>query len=199
MFYHPTLRFQFAVPSGWTVDNTPGSVTLVAADKNGGVIMQGGKTTDSAEDVAKKQATEIANSGGKLLNEKRMTVNGLACFEQSYTIAQQNQPTVQMRRSYLKKGDWVYIFAAMSPADSFSKYETNFQGVVSSFRELTDTSKINRAPKRLALVKANGTDTLQAIFKKAGMPESAWPQFAILNGLEATAVPQAGKLIKVVR
>src|SRR5512136_539077 len=39
VFYHPTMRFQFAVPSGWTVNNTPGSVTLVAADQNGGLIL----------------------------------------------------------------------------------------------------------------------------------------------------------------
>ena len=199
VFYHPGLRFQYAVPSGWTVDNTPGSVTLVAADKNGGVIMQGGKTTDSAEEFAKKQAAEITGSGGKLLNENRMTVNGLACFEQAYTITQENQAPVRMRRSYLKKGDYVYVFSAMSPADSFSKYETSFRGVVSSFKELADASKINRAPKRLTLVKANGSDTLQGIFKNAGMPEKAWPQFAIMNGLDLTAVPTAGKLIKAVK
>jgi len=201
MFYHPGLRFQFAVPSGWAVNNTPGSVTLVAADQNGGVILQGGKTTDSAEEVARKQAAEIAESGGKLLNENRRTVNGLACFEQAYTMTQQDQTSVRMRRSYMKKGDWVYIFSAMSPADRFSSYDTNFRGVISSFKELTDASKINRAPKRLTLVKANGSDTLQAIFKKAGMPDKdkSWANFAIMNGLGLTAVPPAGKLIKIVK
>jgi predicted Zn-dependent protease len=70
---------------------------------------------------------------------------------------------------------------------------------VTSFRDLTDASKINRSPKRLALVKANGRDTLQAIFKQAGMPDKTWPQFAVWNALEVTAVPAAGKLIKIFR
>jgi predicted Zn-dependent protease len=70
---------------------------------------------------------------------------------------------------------------------------------VASFRDLSDASKINRAPQRLALVKANGTDSLQAILKKAGLPDKAWPQFAVMNGLELSAVPAAGRLIKTVR
>ena len=199
VFYHPGLRFQFTVPSGWGVDNTPGSVTLVAADKNGGVVMQGGKTADSAEEFARKQAAEITGSGGKLLNENRTTVNGLACYEQAFTITQENQAAVQMRRSYIKKGDLVYVFSAMSPVDSFSRYEPAFRGVVGSFKDLTNPAYVNRAPKRLALVKANGTDTLQAIFMRAGMADAAAAQFAVMNGLDLKAAPAAGRLVKIVR
>jgi predicted Zn-dependent protease len=199
MFTHPGLRFQFAVPAGWTVDNMPSQVTLVAADKNAGVILRGGKTADSAEEFAKKQAAQITQAGGTLIGESRTTVNGLACFEQAYTIAQQGAEPVRMSLSCLKKGDWVYAFQAMSSVDGFSKYAPEFKRIVTSFRDLTDASKIDRAPQRLALVKANGRDTLQAIFKRAGMPEGSWPQFAVWNGLDAAAVPAAGKLIKIFR
>ena len=199
MFYHPTMRFQFAVPSGWKVDNTPAQVTLLAADQSAGLILQGGKSDETAEQFGRKQATEIVSSGGKLLNENASTINGLACFEQAYTVTQQDQSQLQLRRSYLKKGDMVYVFSAMSSLAGFPKYDAEFRRVVGSFRELTNQSYINRAPKRLALTKANGTDTLQAIFKKAGLPEKSWPQFAVMNGLEATAVPPAGKLIKIVK
>jgi predicted Zn-dependent protease len=199
IFYHPTLRFQFAVPAGWTVENMPTQVTLVTADQNAGLILQGGKSTDSAEEFLKKQAAEITKSGGQLLNENRTTINGLACYEQAYTITQANEAPVQMRLSCLKKGDWVFAFQAMSAASGYAKYEPEFKKVVASFRDLTDASKINRSPRRLALIKANGTDTLQAILKKAGVPEKSWAPFAVMNGLELTAVPPAGKLIKAVR
>ncbi len=199
IFYHPGLRFQFAVPAGWAVENMPSRVTLAAADQNAGIILQGGASTDSPEAFLKKQAEEIANSGGKLLGENRTTINGLACYEQAYTIAQQDQAPVQMRISCLKKGDMVYSFQAMSPASGYAKYDPEFRKVVASFRDLADASKINRAPQRLALVKANGADSLQAILKKAGVPEKSWPSFGVINGLEPAAVPAAGRLIKVVR
>ena len=198
-FYHPVLRFQFAVPAGWKVDNTPSRVTLVTADNSAGVVLQGGKTTETAEEFAKKQGTEITNSGGQLLNENRSTVNGLACYQQAYQIAQENAEPVRMSLSCLKKGDWVYAFSAMSSVNGFAKHDAEFKRVVASFRDLSDPSKINRAPQRLTLVKANGSDTLQAIFKRTGMPEKSWPQMAIMNGLELTAVPAAGKLVKTVK
>jgi len=199
VFYHPILRFQFAVPAGWKVDNTPSRVTLVAADQNGGVVMQGGKTTDSAEEFAKKQAAEITNSGGQLLNENRTTINGLACYQQAYQITQQNAEPIRMSLSCLKKGDWVYAFSAMSSVNGFAKYDGDFKRIVASFRDLTDASKINRSPRRLTLVKANGLDTLQTILKKTGAAEKSWPQLAIMNGLELTAVPAAGRLVKTVK
>ncbi len=199
VFYHPGLRFQFAVPSGWTVENTPGSVTLVAADQSAGVVMRGGKSTDSPQEYARKAAETITQSGGKLVEEKSATFNGLAGYEQGYTIAQEGQSTIRMRLSCVKKGDTIFAFQAMSPADGFAKYDPSFKSVVGSFRDLTDASKINRAPKRLALVKANGTDTLQAILKRSGVTEKAWPTFAVMNGLELTAVPAAGTLIKAIK
>jgi predicted Zn-dependent protease len=199
VFYHPGLRFQFTVPSGWTVDNMPSRVTLVAADKNGGLIMRGAKSEASAEEFLRTQAAPIADAGGQLLGENRTTINGLACYERSYTVPQQSGEAVRMKLSSLKKGDWIFLFQALSPSSGYAKYDPDFGRVVASFRDLADASKINRSPKRLALVKANGTDSLQAIFKKAGLPDKAWPQFAVMNGLELSAVPAAGRLIKTVR
>jgi predicted Zn-dependent protease len=199
VFYHPGLRFQFAVPSSWTVQNTPGSVTLIAADQSAGVIMRGGKSADSPQEYARKAAESITQSGGKLIEERSATFNGLAGYEQAYTITQEDQSTIRMRLSYVKKGDYVYAFQAISPADGFSKHDPGFKSVVGSFRDLTDASKINRAPKRLALVLANGTETLQAVLKRSRVPESAWPTFAVMNGLELAAVPSAGTLIKAIK
>lgn len=199
VFYHPGLRFQFAVPAGWAVDNSPARVTLIAADQSAGVILQADKTADTAEEFARKQSAEITKSGGTLLDESRTTINGLACYEQAYTIAQQNAGPVRMSLSCLKKGDWVFAFSAISPDSSYAKYGPDFRKIVASFKDLTEASKINRSPKRLALVKANGTDTLQAVFKKAGMPEKSWPQFAIMNGRELGAAPPAGTLVKTAK
>jgi len=198
-FYHPGLRFEFAVPSGWKVDNTAAQVTLLTADQTGGLVLQGAKSEETAEQFGRKQASELEGSGGKLLNENVSTINGLACFEQAFTVTKQDKSQLRLRRSYMKKGDMVYVFSAMSSVDGFPKHDADFRRVVGSFRELTNPAFINRAPKRLALTKANGTDTLQAIFKKAGLPEKSWPQFAVINGLDAAAVPPAGKLIKIVK
>jgi predicted Zn-dependent protease len=199
VFYHPTLHFQFAVPSGWAVENTPTQVTLAASDRDAGLILQGTKSPASAEDFLKKKAAEIAQSGGRPLDENQITVNGLDCYEQAFTIPQKNAEPVRMTLSCVKMRDRIYAFQALSAAGGYATYEPDFRRVVASFRDLSDASKISRAPRRLAVVRANGTDTLETILRKSGMPETSWPSFAIMNGLELTAVPEAGRLVKTFR
>jgi predicted Zn-dependent protease len=195
--YHPGLRCAFVVPAGWQVENTPAHVTLATADGKAGVLLLAEKSVEGPEGYARKKAAEI--TGGKLLAEGGTTINGLAGYEQTYNVTAENQAAVQMRRSYLKKGEHVFTFSALSAATDFAKYESEFRRVVGSFRELTDPSLLNRQPKRLALVKAWGKDTLQDIFRKAGLAENLRSQFAVLNGLDLTAVPPAGTLIKVLK
>lgn len=74
-----------------------------------------------------------------------------------------------------------------------------FNRTVASFRELTERAYIDRAPKRVRLVPADGSRTLEAYFQAAGMNRMSWPQFAIVNGLGLEAVPPQGRLIKLVR
>jgi predicted Zn-dependent protease len=196
-FYHPDLRFQFAIPSGWKVENTPTMVQLAPADGKGALVLQGEKSQDGPADYARKKASELQNS--RLLAENTLTVNGLSCFEQSYTVTQQDQGSLRLRRSFIKKGDMVYTFSAFSADQDFSNYEGNFKQTVGSFRELTNPAYLNRQARRLALVRADGVSALQEIFRKQGLAQNLWPQFAIMNGLEVGSVPAKGRLIKILR
>jgi predicted Zn-dependent protease len=197
VFYHPGLRFQFAIPSGWKVENTPAMVHLASADGNGVLVLQAEKSQDGVTDFAKKKASELQNS--RLLAEKNLTVNGLSCFEQSYAVTQQDQSQLRLRRSYIKKGDMVYTFSALSLDQNFSNYQGTFNQTVGSFNELTNPAYLNRQPKRLALVRADGATALQEIFRKQGLAQNLWTQFAIMNGMEAASVPAKGRLIKILR
>jgi predicted Zn-dependent protease len=197
VFYHPGLRFRFAVPSGWKVENTPTMVQLVSADENGVLVLQAETSQDALADFARKKASELQNS--RLLAEKNLTVNGLACFEQSYSVTQQDQSQLRLLRSYIKKGDVVYTFSALSLDQNFAKYQGTFGQTVGSFNELTNPSYLNRQPKRMALVRADGATSLQDIFRKQGLAQNLWPQFAIMNGMEAASVPAKGRLIKILR
>jgi predicted Zn-dependent protease len=196
-FHHPELRFQFAVPSGWKVENTPAMVRLASADGNGVLVLQGEKSQDGLADYARKKASDLQNS--RFLAENDLTVNGLSCFEQSYTVTQQDQGPLRLRRSFIKKGEMIYTFSALSLDQNFSNYEGNFRQAVGSFRELTNPAYLNRPARRLALVRADGASALQEIFRKAGLAPNLWPQFAIMNGMEPGFVPAKGRLIKILR
>ena len=65
---------------------------------------------------------------------------------------------------------------------------------------MTDMPKfLNRQPRRLKLVRADGTQRLENIFRQAGMNKESWPQAAILNGMEPADTPAKNLWIKTVK
>jgi predicted Zn-dependent protease len=197
VFYHPLMRFQFSVPSGWKLQNMATQVTLISQDGNGAMLFQAERSQENLRDFARRKAASFKD--GQLQGERSISVNGLSGYEHSFTIPQAENQTLGLRQSFIRKGDMVYTFSALSAAQNFSQYANTFQGISRSFRQLTDQSKLNRLPKRVDLVQANGSRTLQDIFKRAGMPEKSWPNFAIMNGLDVKSVPPRGRWIKIVR
>ena len=194
-FYHPQLRFYFSFPQGWAIQNTPANVTLISEDENAAVVLLAEQSRESVSEYAKKKASSI--EGHTLLNERSQTINGLASYIQSLDVSQQDNENLRVILSCLKKGEYIYTFAALSAVSKFSHYESAFSSVVGSFRELTNRTYLNRQPKRISIVKANGKQTLQAIFQRAGMNKDLWPNFVIMNGVQLDQIPEAGRAIKV--
>lgn len=196
-FYHPAMRFFFSFPEDWNVQNTPAQVTLATKDGSAGVILQAEKTAEDLKDYAGKIAAKIEN--GQYIDDQSYRINGLASYHQVYDISQEQGGDIRARLSYIKKNGFIYTFLALSAQNEFNKYDRPFQSIVGSFQELRDEKYLNRKPQRIRLVKANGRQSLQAIFQKAGMPEDLWAQFAIMNGMDLDSTPESGKTIKTVR
>ena len=196
-FYHPQLRFSFSFPQGWKVQNNPTNVTLVAEDSNAAVILQAEQSQVEIRDYAKKKASSI--EGHTLLDEKSMTINGYVSYYQFLDIPQQDKENLRMILSCIRKDQYIYSFASISTVSQISQYEATFENIISSFRELTDSSYLNRKPRRVALVKADGKQSLQSILKQNGLNEDEWPRLAIMNGLKLDERPPAGRTIKIVK
>ena len=197
VFYHPELRFFFSFPGDWQVQNTPAQVTLASKDGHAGTILQAEKTSENLKDYANKIASKIEN--GQFIDERSLRINGLASYQQVYDISQQQGGVIRTRISCIKKNGFIYTFVALSAQNEFDKYDSQFQSVVGSFQELRDARYINRKPQRIRLVKANGRESLEAIFQKAGMAKDLWPKFAIMNEGELNSTPKSGQTVKIVR
>jgi len=196
-FYHPEMRFVFNIPSGWNVQNTPSQVVLVAPDENAALILRAEESPLELKDYAAKKAQDA--QGYSLIDERNLTINGLSTYQQLYDVTQENQQGLRMRASYIRKGQHIFSFSALSTQDTFSNYDTQFGTVVGSFKQLSDRRQINAKPTRIQIVRADGRQNLRTIFQKAGIDEKAWPQFAIMNAMELEEKPQAGRLIKIAK
>ena len=198
VFYHPQMRFAFAVPQGWEVQNTPVQVALATKQGDGALILRVEKTDEDLAAFAKKKTDAI--EGRQFVTEQRGTINGLASLHQIYNIVKEGQDTLRLRLTFLKKGEQIFYFSALSRAIDFNRFDATFQSAVSSFGELKDPAYLGRQPQRLKIVQADGQRRLRDYFSQTKASEERWPLYAIMNGLkDGDSVPEKNQLIKIIQ
>lgn len=196
-FYHPRMRFFFSFPQEWKVQNTPAQVILASENGRAAVVLQAEKTSENLQTYADKATSQIEN--GQLVDKKSYTINGLTSYHEVYDVAQQDKEDLRTRLSFVKKNGFIYTFVALSTKSDFDHYDRDFQSIVGSFKELRDARFLDRKPLRIKLVKADGRQSLQTIFQKAGMDKDLWTPFAIMNEMELDQIPKKSQMIKTAR
>jgi len=196
-FYHPDMAFSFVIPDGWKVVNTPTQVLLSSPDEKAALVLQAEKTAEDLPAYAREKAAQI--KGSQFVSDDNLNIPGLASVHQVYRVDQQQGGPLSLRLSAIRKGDLVYTFSAVSSSSDFPRFNPEFRRSAQSFAQLGDPAFLQRRPRKVRLVEANGQQTLPEIFSSSGVAKDVWPSVAILNGLELGAKPPQGRLIKVVR
>jgi len=198
-FYHPDLEFQFPTPSNWQVVNTPSQVQI--AEKNGKAMMllQLGKGTST------RQAAETFVSENKLqvVEGKDITVNNLPATVVISDQVSQNQQTgqqqsIRIMSYFIQYGGNIYVIHGMAAKQDFDRFFELFKNTGSGFNKLTDQSKINVKPERIAIKTVPNSMTLQKTLQHFKMSSKRFNELAILNGMKLTDRVTKGMLIKVV-
>lgn len=195
-FYHPQMRFSFAVPNGWTLQNQRSQVVLVSKDKNAAVILKLEETSTDLRDYAEKQAQKL--QGATYISDQSMRINGLRSYQRLYEIPQENKSALRMRTSYIRKQAYIYSFSAFSTAENYGNYDFQFGTLIGSFRNLTNPKYLNRKPLRIKIIRADGRTALRTYLQRARIKKEIWPRFAIMNNMELGDIPRKNQLIKVI-
>src|SRR5688500_11222450 len=153
VFYHPVLKFQFAVPALWAVQNTPQQVQMVP--KDGRALMMLTLAQGSSLEAAAQ--TAVQNYQIKVLDSKQQTVNGLPAIivvgdqqpQQQQQQQQAAQPSVRVLMYFIQHGGNIYNMIGASSQADFNSYMQLFQSTMGTFQELTDQSKINKQAERV--------------------------------------------------
>jgi predicted Zn-dependent protease len=196
-FYHPGMRFFFTFPQEWNLQNTPSQVVIATKQGDAGIILQAEQSSESAQEYGQKQVSQLEEV--RLVRDGTKTINGLNTYQQVLDLPQDNSETIRMLVSFIKYESFIYTFVALSTISNFDKYDPYFSRTVDSFQRLTNRAYLNRQPKRIRLVKADGRQTLQQILRRSGMEKELWPQFAVFNNLGLDQVPSKNKLIKIIK
>ncbi|MEM1094662.1 MAG: M48 family metalloprotease [Bacteroidota bacterium] len=191
-FYHPELRFQFPVPSGFQVINQPSQVVL-SSEKAVMVF------TFAQAASAQEAASAFAGQEGFTTVESGPTQqNGLNGYYVVVDISAQ-QGAIRAINQFIEYNGQVYSFLGYSTLADFSTYQNAFVNTLRSFAPLTDSRRINVQPKRLGLVQANRTAPFSSFVPTQLPIDIDANRLAIMNQVELNETIPAGTTIKIPR
>jgi predicted Zn-dependent protease len=196
-FYQPEMAFYFRQPADWVLENTPKQVVMTAKDGKAALVLQAETSELDLEEYARAKARELGQA--EMLEENRRSVNSFSSRHAWYKVSQENKEPLLVRLTCIRKGGMIYSFSALSAFANFNNYRDVFENSIHSFQGLTDSRYLNRKPRRLNLIHAGGSQTLQGIFSSANVDREMWKQLGVFNALRLEAIPESGQLIKLVK
>lgn len=194
VFYHPELKFQFPVPSQWTLQNTPQQVQMVPADGRALMMLtlaQGSDLQTAAQSVLQQYQLSVVDS-------RRTDINGLPAVVIVADQKQQQQEQGVRALVYLiQHGQHIYNMIGASSLADFNGYFQLFQNTMGGFGVLSDPDKINRQPKRVKVITVQQGGTLAQALGNRG-DQKKMDELATLNGMALSDRVEKGTLIKVI-
>lgn len=194
-FYHPELKFQFPIPSGWQVNNMPSQVQMAPKDGKALMLM----TLAAGNDPSQAADAMLQQYQLTQLSRRNETVNGLRAVSVLAEQAnEQTQEVVSILAYLIEYEGRIYQILGMAYKQDFNANTSYFQQTMQGFRKLTDASKINVKPEHIRIERIDNNTNLKAALQAAGVPASRHEELAILNGMELNQPLSRGMLIKVV-
>jgi len=193
VFYHPELTFQFPVPAGWQVINTPTQVQIVSESQDAAILF----TIAEAASPSDAATNFINQSKATVISSESATVNGMTAHKVVSDIAAE-QGTLRVLSYFIKKGGNVFVFHGFTAQASFNQYQATFQSTMSGFGNLTDQSKLNVKADRLIVKNVPQSMSLEQALQSFGVSADKMNETALINGTDLSQTVSANMLIKYV-
>ena len=198
-FYHPQLRFQYPVPSGWKLQNTPMQVQMAPEDGNAVIIF----TIAQQKSIEEAAQATTKDLNLEVLDMKQTKANGMdaiAAVSQQVSQNQQNgqEQVIKVLSYFIDYGGKIYVFHGVSAENNFNNYFRTFETTMVNFNQLTDPSKINVNPQRISIKEVKRAATLAEVFNIYDVPQQARNELALLNNRELDDRVERGELIKII-
>jgi predicted Zn-dependent protease len=195
-YYHPELRFQFDVPSGWQKQN--GHTAILAASPNQSAVMQ-----VTTVDLKGQSPTQFVQS---LVNQRQVTgadgraetIGGMEAWVGRLGVTDEQGQQGILDAAFIRQSG-TQAFQILGQAKSGSSDENAIFASARSFRPLTDSSRFNPSPARIDIVPAPRAGLFGQVVASLGDQGIEASETAILNGLDADESVVKGQLLKVVR
>src|SRR5690606_25781854 len=122
------------------------------APKDGQALVVFTLAQEKSAEAAAEQALGALQM--KPVESQRATVNGLPAVATISERVSQDQQTgaqqhIRVLSYFIEYGGQVYVFHGVADNAGFSNYLRSFEATMRNFNRLTDSSKLNKQPKRI--------------------------------------------------
>lgn len=193
IFYHPELQFQFAVPSGFQVQNEASYVAMVDANQQAIIVFAidpSGSPQEAATKFAQQEGMRVQDSGTD-------NVNGMNATYVLVTAQTQNGQEIAALSYYISYNNRTYNFLAYTASQAYRQYEGAFRQAIRNFAPLRDQRILSVQPTRTRVIRADRAAAFSS-FLPSRLPDKMTAEdLAIMNQVEVNETIQPGEYLKL--
>lgn len=193
-FIHPTLRFRFVAPPGFTLINSSDRVEGRKGSEMA-MVFDGVRETSG---IPMSQFIQKWAQNAQLTGLQDFTVNGMNAATAAATV--QTQQGVANYRLIAIRADssHVYRFVFLGSAQALAANEEELRRTTYSFETLSEAEASSYRPLRLQVVQVQPGDTIDSLAARMPQGPEQRARFQVLNGIDTAAQLQPGMLVKLV-
>lgn len=193
VFYHPSLRFRFPVPSGFKLANQPAQVVMVDNQKRAFLGFAG-----TSEKSLESAAAKFLNQRGlRVIERGPMRSNQYPAYAAVADGRTENGQVARIMVYFVDYRGSIYHFIGYTAPQAFGVYRGLFLQTMQGFGEIQDQRILNREPVRLALETASRRAPFEDLIPKS-LPAPFRPEeVAILNQVNLKEAIEPGRMLKI--
>ena len=193
-FTHPMLGFQFTVPEGFVMQNSPAAV--IAQGANGAGIKFDLDKRGTRSGMA-KYIRQIWAPKSRLANVDTFTIDGLAAASAIVEGIQDGQADARLVAIAFDRNT-IYRFLFIIPKRNAAYVDREYRRTAFSFRRIDAGEASRIKPKRLRIYEVRQGDTLTSIANHLPFASHRLDRFLVLNGLQRGTSLRTGDRVKIV-
>ena len=195
-FYHPSMRFSFNRPDGWSVNNLATMVQMMPEAEDAFISF----TLEQGQGDAKSAFDKIVSENElKVSDSAASRVNGLQAYHGSCVYEDDEDNVLWLRvSSIVKDGNCYNFIAASKPAD-FNRYAPSFDSTIRSFANLTDRNKLNRQPRKISIQRVGQNQTMERFLTQNGVITGLLNDALLINAKHRTDQVGGNTMMKLIK
>jgi predicted Zn-dependent protease len=195
-FYHPEMRFEITMPSGWKTANSRQAV--LAGEPNNQAQMQ--LTLADAGALSPSAYVADLQSKGKVLDTRGSSesIGGFSAWIGTLLIQGSDGSRRQLFAAFIRRSsDQMFQILGVTAAPGDDN-ESRIAASARSLRGLSDPARLNVSPNRVDVVEVTQPGAFQQVAARQGNLAIDLDEVAILNNVELDEEIRRGELIKLV-